>query len=371
MKKCSKKQILLACIIGTIILSVALFSTISWLQGNQNNIKKQTQNAVNEGPEIPKTSTWWLVEAEISIDGDAEGVGAHNWTWVEEQVWFSEGVGNSTDPYVLENIEISVDTSNAGLTIQNSEVYFVLDNLTITNLGGDGLELTNVSNAYVSSSNFNNNGNSGMYLSNVNSSEFIFSYFLNNTVDGIYATDSNLNDFAVDCSGNGRYGMILASSDNNTLILSQFIDNVEIGLVILEVEDHGDSVDNLMIVNTFENNGINAVDNCTLPNSWDNGEFGNIWDDYAGVDANDDTIGDTPYDIDGTAGAQDNYPYCDDGDEPILVSNGDDGDRDLWQETSIFTIITFAVIFVGVFCAGFILSKLITISPKKTKAKRK
>jgi hypothetical protein len=32
--------------------------------------------------------------------------------------------------------------------------------------------------------------------------------------------------------------------------------------------------------------------------SWDNGTIGNYWDDYSGLDENDDGIGDTPYIID-------------------------------------------------------------------------
>jgi len=52
---------------------------------------------------------------------------------------------------------------------------------------------------------------------------------------------------------------------------------------------------------------LNAADNGTN-NQWDNGTIGNYWADYIGVDTNDDGIGDTPYNIQGSAGSQDNYP---------------------------------------------------------------
>lgn len=42
-----------------------------------------------------------------------------------------------------------------------------------------------------------------------------------------------------------------------------------------------------------------------------NGTMGNYWDDYEGFDNNSDGIDDTPYFIDGTAGAVDNYPIWD------------------------------------------------------------
>ncbi|MCX8173454.1 MAG: right-handed parallel beta-helix repeat-containing protein [Thermoplasmata archaeon] len=43
-------------------------------------------------------------------------------------------------------------------------------------------------------------------------------------------------------------------------------------------------------------------------NRWYSGTRGNFWDDWTSPDANNDSIVDTPYPIDGTGGAHDNYP---------------------------------------------------------------
>lgn len=57
--------------------------------------------------------------------------------------------------------------------------------------------------------------------------------------------------------------------------------------------------------NTFSMNGQPASDPCS--NAWFISQQGNSWDDYGGVDANHDGIGDTPYPIPGGSNT-DNYP---------------------------------------------------------------
>jgi hypothetical protein len=70
---------------------------------------------------------------------------------------------------------------------------------------------------------------------------------------------------------------------------------------------------NYFAFNYFDN-PINAVDNNTIgTNTFDNGSIGNYWSDYSGIDSEPDGIGDTPYNISGTAGSVDNYP--------ILIAN--------------------------------------------------
>lgn len=120
------------------------------------------------------------------------------------------------------------------------------------------------------------------------------------------------------------WGYITGCHDN-TITQNQIYDNDLFGVALNSQTSH-----NVIFLNEFVGNGVNAQDNGTL-NEWDNGAIGNSWHDYVGFDLNDDGIGDSPYLIDGIAGSMDNYPIFDDGpndvSSPIITindpSNGD------------------------------------------------
>jgi len=112
-------------------------------------------------------------------------------------------------------------------------------------------------------------------------------------------------------SQNGDFGIFLTGSIDNTLSQNTIMNNNETGLGLSNF-----TKDNLIFNNEFINNALNAQDNGTF-NLWDNGTLGNFWNDYVGVDINDDGIGDTPYNIPGLAGSFDHYPIFDDGVEVL------------------------------------------------------
>ena len=67
------------------------------------------------------------------------------------------------------------------------------------------------------------------------------------------------------------------------------------GIMLTNIIDH----------NNFANTIMNGYD--IASDIWDNGSVGNYWNDYTGIDANHDGIGDTPYNISGGS-SQDHYP---------------------------------------------------------------
>ncbi len=93
----------------------------------------------------------------------------------------------------------------------------------------------------------------------------------------------------------------------NIFIENQIYDN-EYGVYIRKTQQYP-LRDNIFYHNDFIDNTVNArVDEDRYINVWDNGypSGGNYWDDYTGIDANSDGIGDTPYVI--NVKNKDNYP---------------------------------------------------------------
>ena len=127
----------------------------------------------------------------------------------------------------------------------------------------------------------------------------------NNNRNGIYIYYLSFDNIIINnnISENSAIGIrFLDRCDRNIITNTLIMDN-NYGIFI---EDSGCD-DNEFYLNSFIENNFNAMDNGEN-NEWDNGSIGNFWSDYPYADADDNGIGDTPYDISGNAGTQDNYP---------------------------------------------------------------
>ena len=122
------------------------------------------------------------------------------------------GSGNYTHPYVIKDLVIDGEGSGTCILIEDSDVYFTIQNCTVFNSGnkGSGIYLKNVSNGKIIDNNcsFNKNG--------------ILTYFSkNNTILGNIANN------------NSRYGIFLDSRCNDTKIVGNTACfNSEIGIFI-------------------------------------------------------------------------------------------------------------------------------------------
>jgi len=229
--------------------------------------------------------------------------------------------------------EISIsDTANA-LTLLHCNNASIRDCNFSDNKAGINLDYSN--NNTISRNALDNNSYVGIYLSESNNNSIYLNNISNNYNDlsptlpyqgvpppprdeiGIaFRYDSNNNTISGNTINNNKIGIFISKGTNNTVKGNYITENYEYG-VFLDNYSDGVATLNLIYYNSFNSNGINAQDDGTT-NMWDDGFTGNSWDDYSGVDANDDGIGDTPYAISGAAGSQDNFPIWDDGPESTI-----------------------------------------------------
>jgi len=246
-----------------------------------------------------------------------------NWTWAKDQ-GLCAGNGLVADPYIVEDILFTgVDFC---FSILNSVKYFIIRNCTIS--GNKGLFLSNVTNGQIIESNIIYNDGEGMSIDTCSTilvsgnnitdnvdgvliNDCTFASLSNNNISnndgkGISLEKANNNIFISenDIKNNSEEGiMIDKNSYNNTIWGNEISDNTLIGVQVKGPA----AINNLFYENYFINNNPNARDN-NVNTIWNTTLIGNYWDDYDGVDANGDGIGDTPYTIPGSAGNHDYLP---------------------------------------------------------------
>jgi parallel beta-helix repeat protein len=234
------------------------------------------------------------------------------------------GIDINWESYKINVTENVVNNNDFGIIIDNDCYNItILNNNGTNNLEGLRIESNSHYNKIIGN-NFSANKDIGINLYNSN-----YNIILGNSLKS--------NGFGT----NERDGIVL-EGDGNILTRNSIINNTERGIwlkgdfnIILgnNISNNGQygifstNINNTIYNNTFIGNGINAFDNGNN-NKWDNGSVGNFWHDYIGVDANDDGIGDTPYNISGSASNNDYYPIWEDVDDiPIVIITApDEGD---------------------------------------------
>lgn len=203
---------------------------------------------------------------------------------------------------------------------------------TIINNTMNGIYLGSITDSYI----YNNNiqeSRYGMYLNYVQNNEIFKNTILNNDwgikFDSALLVNSN-NEIYNNSIINSDYGLSIYTEDadqpiENNIIKQNIIKDSGRGIYIYDLWQLFDY--NTIFLNKFINNAFNAEETYQIINGrtvyWDNGSIGNYWDDYDGVDANDDGIGDSPYYIYYANRSKDNYPIWDDGDDfaPSIIIN--------------------------------------------------
>jgi len=215
-------------------------------------------------------------------------------------------------------------------------------------------------------SNYNNiqeNEIGDMYYDGIYTHSGQYNSIFMNKIDycdsGIFMTFSTFCNYYGNTITNCQYGIYVNPGENNN-ITSNILDKNDYGLVIeagfvygpdnnIIKENlisqsyywgmHVSSESNLIYRNNFTSNPIHAIDDSN-DTYWDNGAIGNYWDDYTGEDKNDDGIGDTPYNITGSAKSKDNYPIWRDGDDlpPVIIINSPHSNQSVGRTAPNFNV---------------------------------
>jgi parallel beta-helix repeat protein len=355
------------------LLLIGLTYGFSQVIINLSGLKSEHRDYNNLDTEKLRVS---IVSERIHID--------NNWSDVKAAA-LCTGSGSYVDPYIIEDLLIDGRGSKTSILIENSSVYFKIENCTVNNSTDNqkaGIWLAQVNNSVLINNNCSSN-KGGIILFDCN-----YNTIANNAVSNgswgivIYRSSYNLisNNYVSD-QHDGEGGISLTESHNNT-ITGNVVSNNKVGINLRYSSDNtisgttlannkpgmvlqgsnnniisennltsvtrqdgillGSGNLNLIYLNCF-NTFINAAD-YGFNNSWDNGIKGNYWDDYRGSDDNGDGIGDIPYKIFFSNGSQDNFPLivC-----PLPLTEGS-GRISRYDIIILIGILSLSIVFTGI-----------------------
>lgn len=313
-------SIIFVLIISSIIMPIfpILVSSASRTSENKGDVSKLNTSALTE------------INATVTII-DLPST-PQNWEWAKAQ-GYCTGLGTQSNPYVISNrfFNTSGEVWNC-LSIFHSRAHFVVRDCEFKGHSQyAGIQLYNTTNGvitknsmypltgalvwlYNASSNIirNNNASRGFYYGFLIDGTSGFTR-MNTVSDNLITHNieagiqfrgvSELNTISDNEFSNNTIGIELGTSSNNNTITSNKIGNSNsVGLFINILSQYNEIYENCFVTNNWH------ADDNGLDNRWDDGARGNYWDNYTGLDADNNGIGDIPYNITGAGGSQDNFP---------------------------------------------------------------
>ncbi|MFX1588275.1 MAG: right-handed parallel beta-helix repeat-containing protein [Promethearchaeota archaeon] len=141
----------------------------------------------------------------------------NNWT-AAKAAGICVGSGTYSDPYLIRDLIIDGDDSDSCILIENSEVFFEIENCSVFN-SYFGIKLTNTENAWILNNNCSSNKFYGISLSHSTNNTISGNIVNNNNYWGIHLFYSDKNNILENTERNNlHYGIALSDSDNNLIL---------------------------------------------------------------------------------------------------------------------------------------------------------
>ncbi|MHA2430242.1 MAG: Loki-CTERM sorting domain-containing protein [Promethearchaeota archaeon] len=138
-----------------------------------------------------------------------------NWS-VAKDAGLCTGNGTYSEPYVIEDLVIDTNGSGSCIFIENSDVYFKIENCTVYN-GNSGIRLSNLINSQLVNNNCSFNY-SGISLDNSDNSTILGNIANNNSNIGISLANSDGSTISGNIANYNSWGMWILDSNNNTIL---------------------------------------------------------------------------------------------------------------------------------------------------------
>jgi parallel beta-helix repeat protein len=143
------------------------------------------------------------------------------------------GSGNISDPYIIEGWEIESSDTH-GIEIIDTNAYFIIRYVSISECDGDGIHLQGVTNARIEDSMINNNYR-GIYLVDANNNIITNNSVSNNVKTGILLESSNNNTVENNtvAHNRGEFGVGLEiGCKNNIIVGNMVLNNGGVGIAV-------------------------------------------------------------------------------------------------------------------------------------------
>jgi parallel beta-helix repeat protein len=200
MKTKSKANLVLMILGIFLVLSHIFANNLSFYAGEHNKSTLYYDNTISEKDNLKSAKVWGIIHIE------------NNWSAAKD-AGICIGNGTYDNPYLIEDLVIDGGGVGSCIKIENSDVYFKIENCTLYNAEHDGIYLNRVINGQL----IDNDCSSDEYgiFINYSHNNTISGNTVNSNSRGIYLSRSDYNTIIRNIGSNHDSFLFLDYSDNN------------------------------------------------------------------------------------------------------------------------------------------------------------